>query len=675
MDALLAHYRHPKDRTMFDYYRFAMDLEDVPSFANAEAAPRPAVFPASSLAPVAAELPPKVLALTEATLARLRLTVARLRMDIKTFFKAHDRSNNGTCAPPKFGSVLTSCGLTVSAAEIAALVTRFSVSETAVNYVAFLSIITAPLPRPDSAAFDPTTTVADTAAAAAPGGYSPSASTFSPAKRDMQRTAPAPRSIFDQPVAAKTDIFSVLRKAHALLSAARVQIDPCANFFRDFDPLNKGAVEDDVFRRVLTAGYALALSPAEVSALVGQYLLTPPGARPSAVDYRAFVADVAIAAAGGDVFALERAPTRELVPPAAAWSPREENAAFAATGSSAFDAAAAAAAAAPSSSSSSASVDALVAALAVATFNRRLDLEPSFSDRDPLRRGCVNHRQFQTVLSEVPAAVAFAAADWAVLTAAFQKGSLGVDYRAFLAALRAQEAEVRGDHDRSVASAQARGLASYELPPSAAVAFAAAHAHSRARPAGAGPAGRDGGAHGGYGYTGAAATAGGLQLGRSETGPRAHDPFPEKIKRTVPRTDAGYYTSDDAAAAAAAGAGAGAGADASAGAEEEAALRAALAARAAGVIRKIRAQVQAKRLPLRVLITPHDRTGSGAVDANRLWSVLSTHGVQLLPDELELVAAVYGHGHNSSNGDVLVAVPRGGAGARVDYRQLLADVE
>lgn len=647
LDAIMADYKHPADKTKFDYYRFVKELEDVPSFHAAVPAPR--AFTATA----AAALPAKVLAQTEATLARLQAVVARLRMDITIFFQAHDRFRNGTCPPPKFGSVLTSCGLVVSAAELAALLQRFHVSETATDYKSFLALITAPPASQDRDRYG-----GDGADTSGPASLSAS---FSPAKQSMSRTSAPPRSTFDQPVAVATDVLTVLRKAHALFSAARVQLDPCANYFRDHDPLNRGAVETGVFARVLSSAYALALSPREIAVLTEQYLLTPPGASPAFVDYRAFVADVAIATAGGDVFALERAPTRDLTAPAPAWSPHEENAAS-------FDGSTDAGSGSGSAGGGAGAgrVQELLAALAVAGFARRLELEPSFTDRDPLRKGCVNARQFQTVISEIPAAGAFLARDWAALLAAYQKGALGHDYRAFLGDLRAQQRRVQEGHQEVVARAQAQGLSSYELPPSAALTHARQTMGVRelggATAVGSGAAPRAAGTAAIKGY--------GPVVGGSTPGARAHDPFPSNIKNaTLPRGAGGVYGSGGAERVEVAGVpeGAAGGLFSSMAVGED--LGSALAARTDAVVRKVRALVASRRVPLRTHLAAGDRAGSGLVDLNVVWQALANNGVAVSQEELELLALRYeqpGAGKSFQ---------QGGSGARIAYAQLCDDVQ
>lgn len=123
-----AQYAHPHDKSKIDYVRLVNDLEGVPSFHSAVPPPRPLNPPqpparladtaslphTSSASPFSSSTlsssysSPSSYSLASFTLLRLRATTDRSRLDISAALKAHDKTHNGTCSIPKFGSALTS---------------------------------------------------------------------------------------------------------------------------------------------------------------------------------------------------------------------------------------------------------------------------------------------------------------------------------------------------------------------------------------------------------------------------------------------------------------------------------------------------------------------------------------------------------------------------------------
>jgi Ca2+-binding EF-hand superfamily protein len=385
-----AHRQYPNE---FDYMRFCADMEAIETFHPTSSLPRPLNATSKAFAAPTSS--------TAHLLSRFRAALLRTRGNIDEFFKIHDKSNNGRCSPSKFATALTCVGFDVSKAELELLCAEFRVNDTDIDYRSFLDIVARSDDNKYSSTIDEVTASADALAGS------------------LSRTSTLPpRSVFDAPVRRLDDAPAVRAKLQHLLRAARVQIEPATNCFQVHDPLRRGVLPVPVFLGTLDASYRLGLAPAELQAVADFYTLEPAegakSARDLVVDYRAFVLDMA-AGEGAD----------------AGWSPHVENEADA-----------------EAEVADEARV--VVAQLAAVTQPARLELLPHFADRDPFRRGCVNARQFRTVLSVVP--LPLPERCYEALAARYQKGALGVDYRRFVADLLAAEDEVLREHQRRQAA-------------------------------------------------------------------------------------------------------------------------------------------------------------------------------------------------------------------------------
>jgi len=485
--ALHKEYKSAADPTKIDYTRFVIDVENIPSFDNRMPQPRTlagdTAFGNTGTAALSATahvkpLSEEVQRVSEYALDRLRAATNRARLDPEAALRAHDRYHNGTCPITKLGSALSSVGLVLSQQELEALIERYRVSDTSVSYAAFLNDLRQPIvTRKDE--LDEELERVNTF------GYRPRPDNSPAATFSTLSTSAAPSG----PVVVDTNVGTVLRKLHYIAGTKRIQFDVSNNEFRPFDRLGKGVVDEETFKRVLAGAYRMeGLTNSEVEALIRQYAVADPAfASPDAtmsqdflsartegrltavagnlrlVDYRAFIADLTVGQMGGDLTNLEKEPTRIIDPSAIGkpWSPEDENevkvAFYASADQNMLDAN---------------RLQDLLERLAVVTDAQRLELESQFKDRDPLRSGCVNPRQFRTVVSSVPLATPFNEEEWALLLASYQRGTVGIGYRGFLADLQTcekaiREAKIQASalaeeyEEQRIAEEQARATKSY----------------------------------------------------------------------------------------------------------------------------------------------------------------------------------------------------------------------
>ncbi len=566
--ALCQVYAHPADPSKLDYVRFVYDLEDVPSFHKS--VPNARALTATSSNP----LPGSVFAMSSKVLSRLRSATARSRIDVTAFFKAHDRTHNGTCSPHKFGSALTSLGLQLSAAELDALLSRYRESDTAISYARFVADLDAtPIPSDENVGDD------DHQNVPVPTG-------------PLSRTSQLPPSVFHVPVTVSTDVSAVIRKVHHLARSLRLQIDTANNFFKDSDKLARGVVDETTFRRTVLSTYGLPLTTAEVDVLVKQYAIVDPGVGPAPssstaavpalsktfaslsstnktvyVDYKSFVMDVTIGL-GGNVFGIEKDPRREpgLVGPA--WKPEDEN---------------------ESKVPSQTEVGMVLARLADITSSRRITLEPMFMDRDSRHSGCVNARQFRSIVSDVPANLT--ESDWNTLLTGYQRGAAGVAYRAFLRDLADAEIEARERHIAALDTNDAGDRNPYSAHATADLDGGSTTSDGRA------PQKRYLAPIGGN-VSNVAFT----QQMRDAAGPRASLPSGDEL----------------------------------------AGQRAMLLNKAVALVQSYAAELTRRRLTLRDSFTSFDPMHSGHTTAARFWSVLSSAGLPVTQEDLTALTARYG---------------------------------